>query len=277
MNVAAPDITPGTSQGADDRIGIFIDIEGTTALLGNRETAGLATFGICHLVNAVFQVIAGTEGSPRILAHQITDGVLLLPSLFASQADVAIGLTAAIMKRVLLLSGCVPSAGIALGDFFDYRACVEGVADRTVREAIDTQGLELRLHVESDDGVSIFTLSPVIGSALGNAYKVGSHARGPRLLVSHDLWSRMPSASRPPRAEVDPRDVEGRIDVAWPSWQSRMVDEIYERSFRERAPHARALGALYRRYLTQFPLPGETWTRCVDLFEPGAADEHGHS
>jgi hypothetical protein len=159
---------------------IYIDVEGFGTLLKSDDPnkVGRALQGLRRLTTALFNVAATAypgrdPGNPfeRLFMHQFGDGYLIWPDFCEDELERPILICVAIM-RSLICAGIAIKTAISFGSLSD----LFGIYGADIRNRVDNRG-------NARPGHGLMTFTPALGTALDNAYKLGSAMTGAQLVV----------------------------------------------------------------------------------------------
>ncbi|MHB8793248.1 MAG: hypothetical protein ACYC6O_07930 [Thermoleophilia bacterium] len=156
-----------------DTWAIFIDIEGFSNLLISER--GQAAFLIRELADGIHRIgsLVFPRVSERLFAYGLGDGFLIVPDLSQQQFEKPLAIAIVLLHRILALGG-VAKASISIGETSD----VSGWFTESVRSGNMGQGIILSY--------------PIMGSALVNAFHLGSEHRGAVLILDSAFNSEIP-------------------------------------------------------------------------------------
>jgi len=170
------------------RWAINIDVEGFSKKYEYSED--MKTFAISALRELMESIIKigtdvypGTQdnnNSERLFAHQFGDGFLISSDFYEESAERPIAIAISIMRH-MMMKGFPTKAAISTGDMSDISGCYP----KFVRKSGDNR---------VDLGMGIMTTTPVMGTAMTRAHKLGGVKSGAVLIVDKSRFESIPSA-----------------------------------------------------------------------------------
>lgn len=150
---------------------MFIDIQGFGALFGSDADS---LWGLSDLMEGVYRIGAASMrlGIPRLFAHHIGDGFVLVDDGGIANVNHLIAAAVALHQFVLIKAGHFCASAIDQGGMADVVGCYP----RIVTEARTKDGI-----VPLGEG--LMTIFPVMGTAIINTYRLLAKAHGAVILL----------------------------------------------------------------------------------------------
>jgi hypothetical protein len=182
---------------------LFVDIEGFSTIYNEDPDRALLLMrdlanGIHAIGSRVFSDI-----SSRFLAFGLGDGFLIVPDLEQPQSERPVAISVALMHYMLSRGGLL-KASISHGEITDIFCCFS----RPVQKGLMGAG-----HI---------TIFPIMGTALSNAYKLGSKVKGASVLLDSSMIMNLPKDVQ--HLGSDPVHIDW-INSRWP-----LLDELVNKS-----------------------------------------------
>lgn len=202
----------------DRRWGIFIDVEGFSALWNEDN---LALRGLNHLTRMVYAI--GNQTYPdvpqRLFAHQGGDAFYIASDTHEPSLDRCAAI-AIVFMRGMLEVGCVARAALAEGAVGDYAGC----RPPEVRAAVARDGDSDLVRM----GQGLMTLQPVLGDGIINAVGLDKSVelKGSLVTISVNARDRLSAGF------ID-RPIESKPDILALDWlhsESPLIEEIVRTS-----------------------------------------------
>jgi len=174
------DIGPVQSGQKHQRWAIYIDSEGFGVTFPGNQ--GLAIRRLGGIMEGIYRLGTGpfAKESNRLFVHQIGDGFIIVSNGGMVRPEVPIAVALILMRCAAQADG-LAKAGVAYGDFGDFKNCYPDI----VRDHYDGGTVQL--------GHGLMRIFPVMGTALIKAYRQTRRASGSLLLVDGSMVRELPS------------------------------------------------------------------------------------
>ena len=182
---------------------LFVDIEGFSVIY--KQDCGRALTLMCDLADGIYSIGSRvfSDGHSRLFAYGLGNGFLIVPGIEPAKPERPLAIAIALMHHLISRDGLLKAA-ISFGEI----AHIVSFFSQPVKNGSMGEGL--------------FTIFPVIGTALANAYKLSARVSGASVLLDARMAIGLPKEVR--CSGSDPV----RIDWLHSRWP--LLDEVSKKS-----------------------------------------------